>query len=134
MVTNFKKNIKGKGWSSFLLHGGGVAILAILVFLAVTNLKIYQKKTEYMQQISNLKNQIKNLQESNDKLEQGIKSADDTRYIEKIAREELDLQKPGEQVVSFIMPKDNAETKNEADLNGFGAWLSGVWKWIQQAF
>ena len=68
------------------------AVLAIYVF---TPCIIEQRKLN--KQITGLKNEIKKVRESNEKLTKEIISLkNDPLYIEKLARKELGLIKPGE--------------------------------------
>jgi hypothetical protein len=55
--------------------------------------------------------------------------------MEKVAREELDMQKPGEKVVSFIVPKPQVKPEPEQDISKkwFG-WLSDSWNWVKSKF
>ena len=68
-----------------------------------------------------LKNKIQELEDRKVSLKKGIENSNNQDYIEKVAREELDLQKPGESVVSFIRPDDNGKNQNQND-----DWLAGV--------
>jgi cell division protein FtsB len=134
MVANFKKKRKSDPWKNILLHLGGIAVLIVCGFLIYANVRIYQKKAEYRAQVSNLQAQIKGIEESNDHLREGMKNSDNPEYIEKVAREELDLQQPGEKVVSFIMPKANDQKKQDNPANILTGWLSGTWSWLLKTF
>lgn len=131
MVADFKKNIKHNPLGKFLFHFGGVLVIGLVVFLVVANARIYRKKQEFLAQVSDLKNQVTDIQKRNSELQQGIAKSDDPGYIEKVAREELDLQKPGEQAVSFILPQTEAQKPGPAKQNPVQGWLSGVWNWIK---
>ncbi len=137
MISNFKKNKKENLLKYFLLYLGGILILFIVVFLIIANIKIYHKRKEFLSQVENLKNQVKDIQNKNNNLKQGILKADDNQYIEKVAREELDLQKKGEKTVSFIMPqipkkKVNNEQQNIVQV--WLGWLGNSWNWIKSNF
>ena len=81
---------------------GGVCLLIIAGVLVVANLRMYQKKRELDYQVTSLENKIQGMRQKNTQLEQGIAKSDDEQYIEKVAREELDMQKPREQMVFFF--------------------------------
>ena len=133
MVTDFKKNIKAGRSTGFLLHAGGAFILLIFVVLLIANIKIYQKKQEFLDQVESLERQIQDLKNSNEHLEQGISKSSDDQYIEKVAREELDLQKPGETVVSFVTAPIEDTTPDSAKPGFFGAWFGWIgnsWQWF----
>lgn len=73
-----------------------------------------------------MQQQIKDIEQNNNQLQWGIENADDSQYIEKSAREELDLQKSGEQAVSFIIPKIDIQEVDTAKHNFLQKW----WGWI----
>ena len=130
MPADFKKKSIGPlKKAAFAL--GGVLLLCLFVFLIVADIKTYQKKRELNSQVENLKNKVAELQNSNSNLQQGISQSDDPKYIEKVAREELDLQKPGETVVSFVASEVQAPSSNPPPKsfwqNWFG-WLGGIFK------
>ncbi len=124
--------------SKFLLKAGGVLFLVVAVVLIYANFKIYQKKQELANQVNDYKKQIEEIQERNRTLKEEIANSDNPEYIEKIARDQANLQKPGEKVVSFIMPKEQ-ENKEKKSENFFAraslsAWLSGMWQFIKNIF
>jgi hypothetical protein len=66
-------------------------------------------------------------------LQAGILGANNPDYIEKIARQDLSLQKSGEQVVSFIMSSPSPTPKNDGPVakpSWFG-WLNNLWQAIK---
>ena len=108
---------------------GVFLILAVFVLLTVADVKIYKKEKKLNLQIENAKNKTQEMQSKNTILKQNILEADNAEYIEKIAREELDLQKPGEKVVSFIKESNQQEQKSDQNkksiLQLFLGWVSG---------
>src|SRR3989338_3246065 len=100
MLANFRK--KRKISHQFLFKLGAILVLLACVFLIFTNIKIYQKRKQLNRQIEELENKIKATEQKNKDLEEGIVASENDTYIEKVAREELDLQKPGEKVFSFV--------------------------------
>lgn len=130
MVANFKKKQKGDLLIRFLLTLGGILILSIVVLLVVANFRIYQKRESLISRIENLKNKIEDIKNENSNLKESISKADDNEYTEKIAREELDLQKPGEKVFSFVMAQNQELQNNKDQKNIFQVWLG----WIRGLF
>ena len=126
MVTSFKNKRKSAVGKYLLLYGGALLVLGILIILVVANVRMYHKRKEFLSQIQNLQNQIKDIQERNDHLHQGILRADDNQYIEKVAREELDLQQPGETAVSFIMPLPKEVKPDARQKNNWLAWIGNA--------
>ncbi len=126
MLSNFKKNKKASGKKKYVLHIVGFLILCMAVFLIVTNINIHHKKKQLSVKVLSLQQQIKDIEQNNNQLQWGIENADDSQYIEKSAREELDLQKSGEQAVSFIIPKIDIQEVDTAKHNFLQKW----WGWI----
>lgn len=129
MITDFgKKQKRGYKKNDFMVFAVFVAVLGILCSLVYANIKIYKKRQFLSLQLENLKNQIENLKKNNRNLEEGISKSQDREYIEKIAREQLDLQKSDERVVSFIMPKSQEEkSQAQNQQNNWLGWLGNFW-------
>lgn len=123
MHVNFKKHKKKNVWQTILFKAGAVALILIAILLIISDVKIYQKKRQLTLQIENLKAKIQDLETKNISLKDGIERSDDNQYIEEVAREELDLQKPGEAVVSFVTAEKEPEQDNEKKKNFFQIWL-----------
>ena len=131
MITNFKKNKSKNKFPVFLFRLGAIAVLFLALLLVFADIKIYQKKRQFNSQIESLKGKVNELESKNKDLKQGISNADSEYYIEKVAREELDLQKPGERVVSFIGVEDQKQqnsNKKDSFLNNWLGWLGGIFK------
>ncbi len=125
MVSDFLRKQKRDPRRQLFIIMGGVFILFIVIVLVIANVKIYQKKQKYITQIEDLKKKIQELQDKKVSLNEGIQNANNQIYIEKVAREELDLQKPGENVVSFIKSTDN-QPKQGNNNNIFQLWIAGI--------
>lgn len=130
MPADFKKRKNTHLFKKIATIFCGFLILFAFIFLAVADIKTYKKKKELNAQIENLKNKIAEIQNKNNSLQEGISQADDPQYIEKVAREELDLQKPGEKVVSFIMPENKNQNSNPVPKNFLQVWLG----WLSGLF
>ena len=126
MVANFKKKGKRNSAKKFLLHTVGVAAIILLVVLVVVDVMVYKRRQELHFQVSNLEQQIKDIQTSNDNLTQKIQNQDNPQYMEKIAREELDLQRQGEKAVSFIMPETLPQNTEASQKNPWSKWFGNV--------
>lgn len=134
MVSEFKKKQKSKiPHEKIMLIFGMVLSLVILYFLIYANIKINQKKQELKLQLENLKQQTQELENSNNTLQEGIQNVSNPNYIEKIAREQLGLQKDSENTTVFLIPKsENNETKNtNTDKDG---WFANLWQSIKTFF
>jgi len=137
MIANFKKKQKrydnpASFFSSSLVK---IFFLMVIVFLIFINIKVSDDRKKFRFQINSLKEKIETIKNKNNTLEQQITRADDKDYIEKIAREELDLQRQNEKVITFIMP----ETRQGEEINTSNnflnpkvwlGWFSNGWQWM----
>ena len=111
-------------------------ITAIVLIFA--NFQMFKKKRELAWQINNYDNQIQELKNRNETLKEEIANSDNPDYVEKIAREESDMQKPGEKVVSFV--EQNSEQKEQPakenvwNSNFWFGWIGQSWNWIKSIF
>lgn len=135
MIPNFRKKKKvNASPASPFFKIGAILFLAFCAMLVFNDVKIIQKRRQLEQQVKNYKKQIQDLEKKNEGLKQGISEQQNQEYIEKVAREELGMQKPGEKVVAFVMPQENQQQgqQEESVLSTkfwFG-WLSQAWSWL----
>ena len=133
MVSDFnKKQKKEFSANKALLIFGAVLFLSISFLLFFANFKIYLKKQELAREVDSYKRQIEEIKNKNKALEEGIVRTDDKDYIEKIAREELDMQKEGEAVVSFVVPENSPAQEKKAER--WFSWISRSWNWLKNKF
>jgi cell division protein FtsL len=103
------KNIKNKKSDSLIFPVVlGIGLLAIVIFLVVSNWKISQKRTEMNETIQNLKNQIQTLETKQAKLTAQVAQSQSPDNLEKVAREDLNMQRPGEEVI-VVKPASTTE-------------------------
>ncbi|MBU3896020.1 septum formation initiator family protein [Patescibacteria group bacterium] len=129
MITNYKKRKK----SLSILY---IVILIVIIvstfYLLLNNLRVQSKKTGLNKQLASLENEIKELEAKNSNLSSGILNVDDVEYVEKVAREDLNLQKEGETVVGFILPPKK-EREEEENIEGLffkiKKWFAGMVQW-----
>ena len=110
MVADFKKKKSHSPYQRLWLSVGLAALAVLLVCLVVADVKVYQKRKELNAQVSGLQQKVQSLKAQNANLQEGLARQNDDTYIEKVAREQLDLQQPGETVVSFVKPDGQAPT------------------------
>lgn len=136
MISDFKKK-QNRPFKRFLLILGGILTLMVVILLVVANIKIYYKKKNLFSQIESLKGRVESIKNENENLRQGISDTNKEEYIEKVAREQLDLQKPGEKVVSFIKEDNQQQQNEEGEKNIFQVWfdwIGNAWQWIKNRF
>ena len=72
------------------------------------------------------------IKKNNAQLQEGIQKATDNDYIEKIAREQLNLQKNNESTAIFLMPKTQDEKpENQSQSKN---WFGKIWQSIISIF
>ena len=139
MVANFNKKQKSEfSPGRFFLMLGGILFLIIAVLLIFANFQMYKKKQQLTLQINEYEKEIEELENRSETLKEEIANSDNPDYIEKIAREESDMQKPGEKVVSFIEqnphPKESESPENLWNSNFWFGWIGQSWNWIKSKF
>ncbi len=92
-----------------------LVIGGILVILIMGNLKLIKKRQELNQDFQSGQNKLESLEQQKENSEKMIKALKSKAYLEEIARERFDLQKPGEKVVAFPLKeaKGLASTTNQ---------------------
>ena len=115
MVAKFRKNKRSFGGSWFFPVFLAALLLVIIGFLAVSNFKIIQKRSELNEQEEYLREQLRILEERNDLLQAQVSDSADEDYLETEARERFNLRKPGESVVTILPPEgeENPETERQ---------------------
>jgi cell division protein FtsB len=133
---DFKKKQKSEFiLKAFFIRVGVFLIFAFAGILIVSDIKIYIQGRNLKQEVIKYENQLDQLKKQNKKLEEKIANSDNPDYIEKVAREEQDMQKEGETAVSFVFP-ENSNTKNIAASGEFEnlGWLASFTNWIKGLF
>ena len=107
-----KKNVKNKRRFSlpFILT---LCFLFSLVFVSIFGSSGIVKVSQMNKKLNRLKKDMQFLEKENNRVRKEIhRLKTDSYYIEKIAREELGLVKPGERVYEFV---DEKEEKSQTD-------------------
>lgn len=131
MLANFFKKQKRQLYKNNFLAGLAIFVFSIvLVFLVAADIKVYKKKQALNLQLESLNKQVKEIEQANADLKEKIVNIDNENYIEKVAREDLDLQKPGETVVNFVIPKEEQEAEKQKNKINWLGKLSEFWQWL----
>ena len=109
MITKKGKNKKTKETLLFSVIFV-VFFFGVTGFLVVSNWNINQKSNGLNAEIESLRKQIQDAEEKKAQLEASINQSQSQEYLEGVARESLDLKKPGEDVV---VVKQSATTTEE---------------------
>ncbi len=105
MIAKMKKN-KNLHCSLplFPIFIGGL-FLIVIGFLIFSNFNIGRRRTETIERIEVLREEIQILEEKNQELRVEISRAGGEDFLEEKAREQLGLKKPGEEVVVILAPE-----------------------------
>jgi len=127
MLSKFKKNRKaGSRKNVFFSILLGTGILLVIIFLFFTNWKINQRRTVLTARIAVLKEEIAILVQKNEELEEKKSQIESEEYLEKVARNQLGLKKPGEEVVVVAKEKEKEEEIIE-EKKTWWEWLKNIW-------
>jgi len=122
MVAKFKKIKKGSsGQNIFFSVLIGVLFLFLIGFLIFTNLKINRKRVQFISQIESIQKEIQILEQKKAELQEKIAQAGSKDYLEKVAREQLGLKKPGEGVI--VITKEDEEKREEEEEKSLWDWF-----------
>jgi len=97
LKRNGGRSIKSIMLSLFFI----VLSAAVIFFLGSTNWKIYQKKASLQTRVAELKKEADFLEQKNNELNKNLSYAKSDDYLEMIARDQLGMKKPGEEVISI---------------------------------
>ena len=126
MLSNFNKKQKGEFWNKdFLWKVVGFLLLGISVWFVFKDIKMYFEKKDFSAQLKSYERQIAEIKKNNETLKERIENSDNPDYIEKVARDEVNLQKPGEKVVSFVESEEKENMIEEPQKSE--NWLVSLW-------
>jgi len=103
-----KKKISIFFWSIFCIW--------FVSFLIYSNAKIFQKRTELGKELEKLDASVETLSKEKDLLKFRLGETYSQEYLEKVAREDLGMQKPGEKVVVIKKSSSEAEQGKENNI------------------
>ncbi|MCD6233364.1 septum formation initiator family protein [bacterium] len=107
MITKLQKFKRGKKKPVFSIILIVLALFFLSAVFAWGNLRILKKRLSLKTQIESLKNKLSVLKEKEGALERKLHQYKTDYYMEKIAREKLDLKKKGEKVVAFPVESES---------------------------
>lgn len=123
MVTNSGQSGKVKRW----LFSGllAVVILVLLSLLSWSNWRLFQRRREVEAELNQLDRKIKALKQEKRTIQASI-NQEDEQLIEEMARQQLNLKKPGEKVIVIEKPQSERERKQQQK-----EWWRKWWAKIQ---
>lgn len=120
MIAKTRQFKKGSLEQKLFPWGLGLLILILLGFLIISNIKLSKKRAKLENQITKYNKQIQQLKQNQQKLETEIK---DKQFLEQVARNQLNLQKPGEKVVVVKKEERIQSPEPEPQLS----WWQRLW-------
>ena len=92
-----------------------IVILSLVAvgFLVKTNVKINRKRAELLSRIESLTAEIQIAEQKNQELKSKISQSESSDYLEKVAREQLNMKKPGEEIV--VITKEETQGSSEKE-------------------
>jgi len=125
-----KKRKKEKSvWKDWTRKAKFFLSVAFVLFLAYTNIKIFIEIQKGDKELKRIEAIIEALNKESERLNFELGNTDSQAYLEKVAREELGLQKPGEQV---IVIKKEGEGESAGKEGGRFQFLKDVFNWIKE--
>lgn len=103
-----------------------------IIFLLYSNIKIFQKRIEIDKNLETLNSTVKSLTKEDESLSFRLGETNSSEYLERVAREDLGMQKKGEQVVIIKKNIDAGKINNSE--NNVLQIFSGLFDWIKGLF
>ena len=135
-MRDIKKNKNKKTVEyKFISFVFSLAVIFLIVFLIISNLRIYQRRIDLKNQIREKEVEIKELSEKIKNIEKSEgDNIDDDFRLEKIAREQLLLKKRGEEVVYITIPEETEEEIAETERSGLLLSLKNFYIIVKDKF
>jgi len=130
---NIKNKIKAIKNAAFWLLAAAIFI-SILGYSVITNVKIGNVRTQYLDRIDALQKQIKDAADKKALLEKGLSQVGSKEYLEEVARKQFGLKAPGEEVAVVVKDQQNQDNGTGASNNVSSKdspWNPRTWwRWI----
>ena len=128
MIAESKKNKKKYKETLFSILIV-VLFIGLILFLIISNVRVNKKRAQYLSKIESIKEEIRILEEKNKELRENASNAESEEHLEQVAREQLGMKSPGEEVVVITKEDDKEdieETKEEKNYWNPKNW----WDWL----
>ncbi len=109
---NKKKGIGKEMFFSLLII---ISFIVLIVVLINANSRAIKKRTQYISRINELRQEIEETENRKEELEKALAQVGSREHLEKIAREQLGMKNPGEEVV-VISKEEEDEFSSERSL------------------
>ncbi len=105
-------------------------ILGIAIFLIIVNIRIGQKRAQLSGKVESLKKEIQTSEERNKELTGEVSKSSQQEFIEKEARERLNLKKPEEKVI-VVLPSEENKQEIEVKKSFFQTLFDKIRQWAE---
>lgn len=128
MIAKNNKKVKGifNDLKRKVILGG---LIFLVVFMLYTNIKIIEERKRAEKELIKIEEQIQDKQKEKDKYNFELGKSNTEEYLERVAREELGLQKPGEQVIIIKKQEEEGgaeQIKNKSFIEKIFDWFEGL--------
>ena len=114
MIAKNKENKKKGVKYIFLSLVIIIGFVILIVILINANTRVTEKRNQYISRISELKQEIEETENRKEELEKALAQVGSRESLEKIAREQLGMKNPGEEVV--VISKEEEDYSSERSL------------------
>ena len=125
---NFRKKDESAFQNIILLIVFVIIFGGLLTFFIFQNVKIGQKRGDLEDNLGVLQAQVGELSARKRELQESIKETQSQYYEEKILREQGLYKKPGEEVVTILVPKEEQQAEAETEEEKRVWWKP--WTWV----
>ena len=125
---NFRKKDESAFQNIILLIVFVLIFGGLLTFFIFQNVKIGQKRGDLEDNLGVLQAQVGELSARKRELQESIKETQSQYYEEKILREQGLYKKPGEEVVTILVPKEEQQAEAETEEEKRVWWKP--WTWV----
>lgn len=108
---NKKKGLGKEIFFSLLIIIGFIVLIGVLIN---ANARTNKKRAQYVSRINELKQEIEETENKKEELEKALAQVGSRESLEKIAREQLGMKNPGEEVV--VISKEEEASSSEISL------------------
>lgn len=106
-----------------------IVMVVVVVFLAINFVRAYYQEYKVKQEIAALREDVKHLEQKKLESLKILKYVTSDAFVEEKARTELNLKKPGEQVVVVTGQEEQSATVHTSEQDDQKAYLSNPARW-----
>ncbi|MCK9393325.1 MAG: septum formation initiator family protein [Candidatus Paceibacterota bacterium] len=128
-----KRKVKKAKTKQVLPKVFGTIFVLFAVYLLYTNIMIFVERLKISSNYKDLDTTASSLLKEKEILKMQLGETYSDEYLERVAREELGLQKEGEKIV-VIKKADEEGVKNEGIENKNSGPLDELFKWVSERF